>query len=73
MLAVKHTAHSTTNGSISTEADLRMQIAALKAEHEKLRDEAVQTAAVALAIVECLDRAKWSWPQNVEVREPRHE
>lgn len=27
----------------------------------KLREEAVQTAAVALAIVECLDRDKWRW------------
>jgi len=28
---------------------------------ERLRDEAVHTAAVALAIVECLDRGKWRW------------
>lgn len=27
-----------------------------------LRNEAVQTAAVALAIVECLDRGRWQWP-----------
>lgn len=27
-----------------------------------LREEAVQTAAVALAIVECLDRDTWGWP-----------
>ena len=27
----------------------------------KLREEAVQTAAVALAIVECIDRGTWSW------------
>ncbi len=27
-----------------------------------LREEAVQCAAVALAIVECLDRGKWQWP-----------
>lgn len=27
-----------------------------------LRTEAVQTAAVALALVECLDRGKWQWP-----------
>ena len=27
-----------------------------------LRIEAVQVAAVALAIVECLDRGKWVWP-----------
>lgn len=30
----------------------------------KLREEAVHTAAVAMAIVECLDRAKWKWPPN---------
>lgn len=30
---------------------------------EKLREEAVQAAAVALAIVECLDRGKWKWPE----------
>jgi hypothetical protein len=29
-----------------------------------LREEAVQTAAVALAIIECLDRGKWNWPAN---------
>lgn len=29
----------------------------------KLREEAVHTAAVALAIVECLDRGKWRWPE----------
>jgi NTP pyrophosphatase (non-canonical NTP hydrolase) len=28
---------------------------------QHLRDEAVQAAAVALAIVECLDRGKWEW------------
>ncbi len=28
-----------------------------------LREEAVHTAAVALAIVQCLDRDKWQWPQ----------
>lgn len=32
----------------------------------KLREEAVQTAAVALAIVECLDRKKWSWGSHAE-------
>jgi hypothetical protein len=43
--------------------------AALDAHHhcdpvklEHLRTELVQTAAVALAIVECLDRKKWVWP-----------
>jgi NTP pyrophosphatase (non-canonical NTP hydrolase) len=29
---------------------------------EKLRTEAIHVAAVALAIVECLDRKKWRWP-----------
>ncbi len=29
-----------------------------------LRDEAVQIAAVAVAIVECLDRGKWSWEKG---------
>lgn len=28
-----------------------------------LREEAVHVAAVALAIVECLDRGKWVWPE----------
>ena len=40
--------------------------AALKARYEggnelRIREEAVQVAAVALAIVECLDRKKWRW------------
>jgi hypothetical protein len=33
---------------------------------EELREEAVQTAAVALAIVECLDRKKWAWGSHAE-------
>lgn len=32
----------------------------------KLRHEAVHVAAVALAIVECLDRAKWDWGSAVK-------
>lgn len=31
---------------------------------ERMREEAIQTAAVALAIVQCLDRGKWEWPKN---------
>ena len=31
-----------------------------------LRDEAVQTAAVALAIVECLDRGTWTFRSDVD-------
>lgn len=30
---------------------------------DKVREEAVQTAAVALAIVECIDRKKWRWSE----------
>lgn len=33
---------------------------------EHIREEAVQVAAVALAIVECLDRGKWRWPVEVQ-------
>jgi NTP pyrophosphatase (non-canonical NTP hydrolase) len=33
----------------------------------KLREEAIHVAAVALAIVECLDRGTWRWPTD----EPR--
>ena len=33
-----------------------------------LRKEAVHVAAVALAIVECLDRQRWEWP-GMKVRE----
>jgi NTP pyrophosphatase (non-canonical NTP hydrolase) len=33
---------------------------------EHIREEAVQVAAVALAIVECLDRGKWRWPAEVQ-------
>lgn len=36
---------------------------------ESLRAEAVQTAAVALAIVECLDRRKWGWSKPHAARE----
>lgn len=32
-----------------------------------LREEAVQVAAVALAIVECIDRGKWTWPCGPEI------
>ena len=33
-----------------------------KAALARFRTEMVQSAAVALAIVECLDRGKWKWP-----------
>lgn len=36
-----------------------------------LREEAVQVAAVALAIVECLDRGRWEWPRTVREIEGR--
>ena len=35
---------------------------------EHLRKEAVHTAAVAMAIVECLDRKAWEWPPNDKLR-----
>jgi len=39
---------------------------------EHMREEAVQVAAVALAIVECLDRGKWRWPVEVQENAPLH-
>lgn len=38
-------------------------IGEIHAASHKLRTEAIQTAAVALAIVECLERAEWKWGQ----------
>lgn len=35
---------------------------------DHLREEAVQTAAVALAIVECLDRGKWHWAITDQIK-----
>jgi NTP pyrophosphatase (non-canonical NTP hydrolase) len=32
---------------------------------DHMREEAIQTAAVALAIVECLDRGKWHWDDDI--------
>lgn len=32
------------------------------AEAVKLQEEAIHMAAVAMAIVECIDRDKWRWP-----------
>jgi NTP pyrophosphatase (non-canonical NTP hydrolase) len=29
----------------------------------RIREEVVQAAAVAVAMVECIDRGKWGWPQ----------
>lgn len=37
----------------------------------RLYEEAVQTAAVALAIVECLLRGKWRWPSSAGARSLR--
>lgn len=41
------------------QAALHRQFGGPKA--DEMHEEAVQVAAVALAIVECLDRNKWSW------------
>lgn len=35
-----------------------------------MREEAVQVAAVAVAIVECLDRGKWRWGGHAAPGEP---
>jgi len=37
-----------------------------------MRTEAVHVAAVALAIVECIDRDKWEWPES-KTKEVKHE
>ena len=34
---------------------------------DKMRTEAVQVAAVATAIIECLDREKWTWPPQKQL------
>lgn len=44
------------------QACLQTQFGGDKGGFFKMRDEAVHVAAVALAIIECLDRDKWSWP-----------
>jgi len=38
-----------------------------------LREEAIHTAAVALALVECLDRALWRWPEATRGMEDNDE
>lgn len=53
-------------GAILMEEVGELMQAALKARYEQkelghVREEAVQVAAVALAIVECLDRQQWDW------------
>lgn len=44
------------------QASLQTRFGGEKGGAENMRKEAVQVAAVALAIVECLDRKKWEWP-----------
>ena len=39
----------------------RFDYANIDDDYEDLRDELVQTAAVAIAMIECLDRGKWKW------------
>ena len=46
------------------QAALQNKFGGDKGSLEHLREEAVQTAAVAMAIVECLDRKKWQWPKE---------
>lgn len=45
----------------TSQAALHMRFGGPEGSVERLREEAVQTAAVALAIVECIDRKKWRW------------
>ena len=47
-----------------SQAALHNRFGGKHGEFSHVREEAVQTAAVAVAIVECLDRAKWSWPKH---------
>lgn len=50
------------------QACLQTQFGGSKGGVERMRQEAVQVAAVALAIVECLDREKWTWKgENKEI------
>jgi len=44
------------------QAALQTRFGGSKGGLDRMREEAVHTAAVALAIVECLDRAKWAFP-----------
>jgi NTP pyrophosphatase (non-canonical NTP hydrolase) len=46
------------------QASLQTRFGGPKGGHDHMREEAVQVAAVALAIVECLDRGKWEWPTS---------
>lgn len=46
-----------------TQAALDLRFGGKHGTAEELRTEAIHTAAVALAIVECIDRKKWSWPR----------
>ena len=50
-------------GEAAKEAnDARWKADPLKTHLDRFRAEMVQVAAVALAMVECLDRGKWQWP-----------
>lgn len=49
-----------------SQACLQTQFGGDKGGFSKMRSEAVQVAAVALAIIECLDRGKWHWPNPHE-------
>lgn len=48
------------------QASLQTRFGGNKGGLDRMREEAVQTAAVALAIVECLDRGKWEWAQQAQ-------
>lgn len=47
------------------QACLQTQFGGPKGGYVAMREEAVHVAAVAMSIVECLDRSKWHWPTPV--------
>lgn len=53
------------------QATLQTQFGGSRGGIHRMRDEAIQVAAVAMAIVECLDRGKWHWPASAQAREAR--
>jgi len=47
-----------------SQAALQTRFGGPKGGIDRVRQEAVEACAVALAIVQCLDRGKWRWPDN---------
>ena len=49
------------------QASLQTQFGGKHGGLENMRTEAVQVAAVAMAIIECLDREKYEWPKQKQL------